>query len=355
MYKIGLLYGDGIGPEITKATEIALKAATEKVGLEIEYPVYPMGWEAIEEFDNPVPEVTIEGLKTCDAWVFGPHDSAAYPPKHFARANPSGTMRITYDLFSNVRPARSYPGVQSRVGEANVIVLRENSEGLLPDRNMYKGWGEFMPDENTVILNGVVTRKATERIAHEGFKLAQSRNNHLTIVHKANVLQWSTGFFRDVIYEIGEKHYPEVKIDDYHIDAMAAHMVKRLNDFDVIVTTNLFGDILSDLAGELTGSLGLGPSINTNETQCMAQAAHGSAPDIAGQNIANPVGIMLSAAMMCDWLATNRDEPKFAEAGKLLEDAILETMEAKELTPDMGGNLNTTEFTERVVKRIEEK
>lgn len=351
-YKIGLLYGDGIGPEITKATEAMMKAAVEKHQISAVFPVYPMGWEGIKKYNDPVPEITKEGLKTCDAWVFAPHDSAAYPEPHFSRANPSGTMRHYFDLYCNARPAKSYPGVVSRVGEADVIVVRENSEGSLPDRNMYKGWGEFMPDPDTVILNSVFTRKATERVAHEAFKLTMQRKKHLTIAHKANVIQWSYGMFRSVIKEIGEKYYPEVRIDDFHIDAMTAHMVKRLKDFDVIVTTNLFGDILSDLAGELTGSLGLGPAINTNATQCMAQAAHGSAPDIAGKNIANPAGLMLSAVMMFEWLATNRNDQTFADAAKTMQDAVLSAMEDGILTPDMGGEETTTSFTEAVVKRI---
>lgn len=351
-YKIGLLYGDGIGPEITKATELVMKAVVKKCDIDVEFPVYPMGWEGIEKYNDPVPQITKDGLKTCDAWVFAPHDSAAYPEPHFSRANPSGTMRHYFDLYSNARPAKTYPGVKSRVGEADVIVFRENSEGMLPDRNMYKGWGEFMPDKDTVILNSVFTRKAAERIAHEAFKAAMKRKKHVTIVHKANVIQWSYGLFRSVCYEIGEKYYPEVKVDDFHIDAMTAHMVKRLNEFDVIVTTNLFGDILSDLAGELTGSLGLGPAINTNETQCMAQAAHGSAPDIAGQNIANPVGLMLSASMMFDWLATNRNDEKFAKASDMMEKAILATMAKGKLTPDMGGTESTTSFAEAVVEEV---
>ena len=351
-YKIGLCYGDAIGPEITKATEAMMKAATEKVGLDIEWPVYPMGWEGIEKYKNPVPDVTIEGLKTCDAWVFAPHDSAAYPKEYFERANPSGTMRHVFDLYSNARPAKVYPGVKKekiRVNpEADIVVFRENSEGSLPDRS----WGEIMPSEDMVISMSVFSRKATERIAHEAFKCAMRRKKHLTIAHKANVIQWAYGFFRSVIQEIGAKYYPEVRIDDFHIDAMTAHLVRHMQDFDVIVTTNLFGDILSDLAGELTGSLGLGPGINPNDHQCMAQAAHGSAPDIAGKNIANPTGLMLSACMMFDWLAQNRNEPKFEEAAKMMEKAVLDTMEAGEVTPDMGGTESTTSYTDKIVARI---
>ena len=353
-YKIGLLYGDGIGPEITEATAKIMKAAVKHCSVDVDFVRYPMGWEAIKEYGDPLPEYTKEQLKTCDSWVFAPHDSASYPKEHFERANPSGTMRHEFDLFSNCRPAKTYPGVEKRVNnDADVLVFRENSEGALPDRNMYWGWGEFMPSEDMVILNSVFTRKATERIAHEAFKMAMKRKKHVTIVHKANVIQKAYGLFKSVIYEIGKKYYPEVTIDDYHIDAMAAHMVKRLKDFDVIVTTNLFGDILSDLAGELTGSLGLGSAINTNETQCMAQAAHGSAPDIAGQNIANPVGLILSAVMMLDWLANNRNDSKLEDVARVMEDAVLKTMEAGILTPDMGGKESTTSFAEAVVREIE--
>lgn len=355
MYKIGLLYGDGIGPEITKATESVLKDITRRVGIEVEFPVFPMGWKGIEKYNNPVPEVTIEGLRKCDAWVFAPHDSAAYPPEHFFdRPNPSGTMRQVFNLYSNARPAKSYPGINSRVGTCDVVIYRENIEGELPDRNMYKGYGEFMPSSDVVISTSVFTRKGSEQIAHAAFKEAMKREKHLTIVHKANVIKIGTGFFRDICYEVGKKYYPEVKVDDYHIDAMAAHMVKRLDDFDVIVTTNLFGDILSDLAGELTGSLGLGPSINTNDTQCMAQAAHGSAPDIAGKNIANPVGLMLSAVKMLQWLATNREDIRFNKAAEHMETAILDVMEKGTVTPDMGGNETTSSYTDLILSELEE-
>lgn len=351
-YKIGLLYGDGIGPEITMATEEMMKAAVEKFAISAEFPVYPMGWVGIKEYGTPVPEITLKGLETCDAWVFAPHDCAAYPEPYRSQTNPSGTMRHHFDLYSNARPAKSYPGVKSRVGEADVVVFRENTEGLMPDRNMFKGWGEFMPDENTVILNGKFTRKATERIAHEAFKMAMTRRKKVAIIHKANVLQWSYGLFKSVCYEVGHKYYPEVEIEDYHIDAMAAHMVKRLGDFDVVLTTNLFGDILSDLAGELTGSLGLGPAINTNETQCMAQAAHGSAPDIAGKNIANPVGLMLSAVMMFEWMSVKHMDPKLKAAADVMQRAVLGVMEREILTPDMGGKETTTSFTQAVVDEI---
>jgi len=352
-YQVGLLYGDGIGPEITKATEQMLKAAVKKHGISMNFPIFPMGWEAIKKYNNPLPQITLDGLKECQGWVFAPHDSASYPEEHFRRANPSGTIRHEFDLYSNARPARTYPGVKSVVGEADVIVFRENSEGSLPDRNMYKGWGEFMPTPDMAILNSVFTRRAAERIAHEAFKMAMKRKKHVSIVHKANVIQMCYGLFRSVCYEVGKTYYPEVRIDDYHIDAMTAHLVRHMQDFDCIVTTNLFGDILSDLACELTGSLGLGPSINSNDTQCMAQAAHGSAPDIAGRDIANPIGLMLSAVMMFDWMGTRYDDSVLTEASKDMENAIIAIMKSGICTPDMGGICSTSKFAEEVVEQLE--
>jgi len=244
------------------------------------------------------------------------------------------------------------PGIKSHVGEADVVVFRENTEGMLPDRNMYKGLGEFMPSKDMALLVAVFTRKATERIAHEAFKLAMKRKKKVTIVHKANVIQMGYGLFKDVCYEVALQ-YPEVTVDDYHIDAMTAHMVRRLGDFDVIVTTNLFGDILSDLAGELVGSLGLSPSINTNGNQCMAQAAHGSAPDIAGKNIANPTGLILSAAMMLRWLDTRYQDSRLSLAADDIEKSVDRLMEIKVVTMDLGGSATTTGYTEALVNEME--
>lgn len=353
-YRIGILYGDAIGPEITKATEVIMKAAVKKVGVDIEFPVYPMGWEGIEKYNEPVPDVTKEGLKTCDGWIFAPHDSAAYPPEHFKKMNPSGTMRHYFDLFSGQRPARCYPGVRSHVPEtSDVIVFRENTEGALPDRNVFKGYGEFMPTPDMVISMTKITRQATERLAHEAFKAAMRRKKHLTIVHKANVVQMAGDLFRSTIKEVGAKYYPEVRIDDFHIDAMTAHLVRRMPDFDVIITTNLFGDILSDLACELTGSLGLGPAINTNDHQCMAQASHGSAPDIAGKNIANPIGIALSTVMMFDWLAQEHNDPRMEKIARLMENSIYDSMREGFVTPDLGGKASTSGFGDHCAELIE--
>lgn len=356
VYKIGLCYGDAIGPEITKATEVVMKAAVQKVGVEVEWPVYPMGWEGIEKYGDPVPQVTKDGLASCHGWVFAPHDSAAYPEEQFRKLNPSGEMRHYFDLYANKRPAQVYPGEarkKSHVGDdVDIVVYRENTEGFLPDRNMFKGYGEMMPNPDMVLSMSVITRQGTERVAREAFKTAMKRKKYLTIVHKANVVKMAGDLWRSTIKELGAREFPEVRIDDFHIDAMTAHLVRHPQDFDVIVCTNLFGDIVSDLVGELTGSLGLGPGINTNDHQCMAQAAHGSAPDIAGKDIANPTGLMISASMMFDWLADRYQDPKLSEVSRLIEQNVLKAMEEGFVTPDMKGTASCSGYGDHIAELI---
>lgn len=350
-YKIGVLYGDGIGPEITKATVEVLSAAAERFSnTKLEFIDLPMGWVGIEEHGDPIPQVTKDALKETHGWIMGPHDSAAYPAEYKVNRNPSGELRHYFDLYSNVRPAKTMPGIKSVAGEADLVIFRENTEGFYCDRNMYVGVGEWQITPDIVISAGVFTRKAIERIAHEAFRMAMQRRKKVTIVHKANVIKLGTGLFLNVCLEIGQQ-YQEVTVDDYHIDAMAAHLVRRTKDFDVIVTENMYGDILSDLTGELVGSLGLAPSINTNENQAMAQAAHGSAPDIAGKNIANPMGIMLSTVMFLDWLSGRHDDPELFQLARHMENAIRTTVAEGVCTRDLGGNASTSEFAEAIVER----
>jgi 3-isopropylmalate dehydrogenase len=352
-YKIGVLYGDGIGPEITKATVEVLTAATNLMdGTEFEFMELPMGWEGIEKHNDPIPPFTKDALKETHGWIMGPHDSAAYPKEHKENRNPSGELRVYFDLYANVRPAKTMEGIRSVVGEADLVIYRENTEGYYCDRNMYVGVGEWKITPDIVISSGVFTRKAIERIAHAAFKMAQQRRNKVTIVHKANVIKLGSGLFLDVCREVGQQ-YPNVDIDDYHIDAMAAHLVRRAKDFDVIVTENMFGDILSDLAGELVGSLGLAPSINSNEHQAMAQAAHGSAPDIAGKNIANPTGIMLSTVMFLDWLAVQHNDSEVSDIARIMENGLYSAVSDGVKTKDLGGSASTTEFTQAIIERLQ--
>ena len=351
-YRIGVLHGDGIGPEIVPASVRVLDAALAG-GPTIEWVELPLGFKAIEEFGIAVPQQTLEGLAQVDGWLLGPHDSAAYPEPHKSMLNPSGTIRKHFDLFANIRPAKSFAEMNAIVPGTDLVIVRENTQGFYADRNTYRGSGEFMPSPDVAIAMGIITRDACDRIARSAFDLARLRRKHVTIVHKANVLRLTTGLFRDVAREVATE-YPDVTVDDFHIDAMTVHLVRRADRFDVIVTENMFGDILSDLAGEIAGSLGIAPSINASDRHAMAQASHGSAPDIAGQGIANPIAMILSSSMLLVWLAGRRDDPALVDAAHRIDEAVEATVLDGTATKDMGGTASTSEFTDAVVARLGE-
>jgi 3-isopropylmalate dehydrogenase len=351
-YRLGVLKGDGIGPEIVEATLQVLDAAQRRdARLRCEWVPIPMGWEAIRAAGSALPESAIETLTACDAWILGPHDSVSYPPALREVLNPSGVLRKRFDLYANIRPARAYPGLPAVCPKMDLVIARENTEGFYADRNMAWGIGEFMPTPDVALAVGKITRQATERIARTAFALAQQRRRKVAIVHKANVLRKTSGLFLDVCRGVGAE-FPEVVVEDYHIDAMTALLVRRGEDFDVIVAENMFGDILSDLTGELSGSLGMAPSINASATQAMAQASHGSAPDIAGKGVANPVGMILSAAMLLAWLGGERKDPAAGEAGHAIERAVAAVLENGPRTRDLCGTAGTNEFTAAVVQHL---
>jgi 3-isopropylmalate dehydrogenase len=351
-YRLGVLLGDGIGPEIVPSSVTVLDAAVAAAGVEpVDWVELPLGRAAIDEHGSHTPESTLDALAGLDAWLLGPHDSAAYPEPHRSRLNPSGTIRKHFGLYANIRPAKAFEGGKAVVPGTDLVIVRENTEGFYADRNTHAGTGEFMPTPDVAISMGIITRQACERIARSAFELAQRRSKKLTIVHKANVLRLTTGLFRDVCREVG-KDYPDVTVDDFHIDAMTVHLVRAADRFDVIVTENMFGDILSDLAGEIAGSLGIAPSINSSDTHAMAQAAHGSAPDIAGQDIANPIAMILSSAMLLDWLGATHDDPRLVDAAARVERAVAAAVAAGTSTRDLGGSASTSEFTAAVVDAI---
>jgi 3-isopropylmalate dehydrogenase len=347
-YRLGVLHGDGIGPEVVPAAVRAVDAACPDP---IDWVELPFGGSAIEEHGDAVPPPTLATLAELDGWLLGPHDSAAYPEPHRSKLNPSGTVRKHFDLFANIRPAKAFAGGKAVVPGIDLVIVRENTEGFYADRSTYAGAGEFMPSPDVAIALGIITRRAVERIAHEAFELARRRGKRVTIVHKANVLKMTTGLFRDVCREVAAG-YPDVTVDDFHVDAMTVHLVRRADAFDVIVTENMFGDILSDLAGEIAGSLGIAPSINASGTRAMAQAAHGGAPDIAGRNIANPIAMMLSSAMLLSWLGRRHNDPASLDAALRLERGIETAVRSGVTTPDMGGSATTTEFTAAVVEAV---
>ncbi|RJO69235.1 isocitrate/isopropylmalate dehydrogenase family protein [Nocardia panacis] len=348
--RLGLIEGDGIGPEVVRATRLVVDEALSASGvMPVDWVPLPMGLTAIAECGAPLPESTLAALDGLDAWILGPHDNAAYPPE--TRIAPGGVIRKRFDLYANIRPARAFEGVRATASDIDLVLVRENSEGFYADRNMFAGSGEFQPTADVALAVGLVTRAATERIAREACLLAATRRGRVTIVHKANVLPMTMGLFRDVCYEVA-REYPTVRVDDLHVDAAAAQMVRAAAEFDVLVTENMFGDILSDLAGELAGSLGLAASLNCSATRAMAQAVHGAAPALAGHNRANPAALQLSAAMLLHWLGIRDGNEALRQAGARVDRAVAATLAAGIATADLGGLASTSEFTEQVCARV---
>ncbi|WP_330231878.1 isocitrate/isopropylmalate family dehydrogenase [Nocardia sp. NBC_00508] len=350
--RLGLIDGDGIGPEVVRAARQVVDEALSAAGAaRVDWVPLAMGHRAIAEFGTPLPEQTLDALDGVDGWILGPHDNVSYPAEHRVAVAPGGAIRKRFGLYANIRPARAFAGVRAAAPDIDLVIVRENSEGFYADRNMFAGTGEFAPTPDIAMSVGLVTRAACERIAHQAFRLAATRRKRVTIVHKANVLPLTMGLFRDVCYAVAHA-YPGVDVDDEHVDAAAAHLVRAAADYDVLVTENLFGDILSDLAGELSGSLGLAASLNCSATKAMAQAVHGAAPALAGHNRANPAALQMSSAMLLRWLAARDAETPLAQAGARIERAVAATLEAGIATSDIGGMASTSEFTEQVCARV---
>jgi 3-isopropylmalate dehydrogenase len=351
-YRLGVMLGDGIGPEIVPASVRVVDAALAAAGADpVAWRELPLGASAIEEHGSAIPAATLEALAGMDGWLLGPHDSAAYPEPFRSQLNPSGAIRKHFDLYANVRPARGFEGGTAIAPDTDLVIMRENTQGFYADRNTYAGTGEYMPTADVAVAMGVFTRPAIERIARAAYELARRRRNRVTIVHKANVLQLSFGLFKRVCLEVAEA-YPDVEVDDFHIDAMTVHLLRRASAFDVVVTENMLGDILSDMAGELAGSLGIAPSLNASDDRAMAQAAHGSAPDIAGKGLANPIAMILSAGMLLDWLGTRYRDARATDAAVRVEDGVRAAVRGGVSTRDLGGTASTDEFTDAVVERI---
>lgn len=287
-----------------------------------------------------------------DGTIFGPVSHFDYPPRAQGGINQSAELRVVFKLYANVRPSRSLPGFSVLREPMDLVIVRENTEGFYSDRNMHVGPGEFMPDPDTAMSIRKITRRASTSVARAAFELARTRRQKLTVVHKANVLKLSDGFWLECVREVAAE-YPDVELRPLIVDATAARLVKSPAEFDVLVTTNMFGDILSDEASELSGSLGLGGSINVGADVCVAQAQHGSAPDIAGQGIANPVSLIRSAGMLLDWFGHRAGRDELVRAARLLDervDAVLADPATR--TRDLGGSLGTAEFTDALLARL---
>lgn len=340
--KIVVLPGDGIGPETMAATVDVLEAASQRFGLNLDLIHDVAGHESLKLNGATVTPALLDKVRAADGLMLGPMATYEFKDESKGEINPSKFFRKSLDLYANIRPARTYPGMPARLGEFDLVVVRENTEGFYSDRNIESGSSEMLITSDVVISLRRITRLCCERIARSAFELAMTRGKHVTIVHKANVLKLGDGMFIDICHQVG-REFTEVRIDDFIVDAMMAHVVRAPQRFDVIVTTNMFGDILSDLTAELSGSLGLGGSLNAGYDHAMGQAAHGSAPDIAGQNIANPFSLILSAGMLLSWYGQRKGVQSFLDASAAIEKTAFAAVAAKEATRDAGGMLGTQE------------
>ena len=327
-YRIAVIPGDGIGKEVMEAALLVLDA----LDIDFDYVYGQAGDECLLNNGTALPDETIEIVRNADACLFGAAGETA--------ADVIVRLRQEMKMFANLRPVKSYPNTKSIAGDIDFMIVRENTEGLyIADQEEI--------NEDGAIAKRIITRKAEKRIIDYAFKYARDNNKtKVTGVHKANVLKKSDGLFREIFYEVGES-YPEIEKEDFYVDATAMYLITRPETFEVIVTTNLFGDILSDEGAGLVGGLGLIPSANIGYEGALFEPVHGSAPDIAGEGIANPIAMILSCVMMLRYLNEN-------EAADRLDEAILKVLsEAETLTGDMGGTASTMEVAYEIRRYIE--
>jgi 3-isopropylmalate dehydrogenase len=275
-----------------------------------------------------------------------------YPPPSEGGINISASFRVKLDLYANIRPAHTRAFLGRGAPGMDLVIVRELTEGFYADRNMFKGWAELMPTEDMAISLRKITRQACQRIARRAFEVAEERRQKVTAVHKANVMRITDGLFLESVRQVAVD-YPHVTYEEKIVDAVAALLVRDPSQFDVMVTTNLFGDILSDLTSELAGSIGLAGSLMAGDDLAAAQAQHGSAPDIAGQNVANPTSMILSVAMLLSWLGKRRNDPNLLKASRAMTEATDRTLENPQFrTRDLGGTMNTDAFAAQVAAAI---
>ncbi|MEM8569953.1 MAG: isocitrate/isopropylmalate dehydrogenase family protein [Pseudomonadota bacterium] len=343
------LPGDGIGPEITAATRTVVQAAAETHGLTIKLEDAAIGFAALKRDGTTLPQRVIDAAKAADGVILGPVSHNAYPPVAEGGRNPSGGLRRELDLFANIRPAISFAGVPTPTGQPiDVVVVRENLEGFYADRNLFKGPGEIMPVPGVALATRRITANVSERIAQAGYRIAAKRKaRKVAVVHKANVMRVSDGLFLETVRDVA-RAFNGIETEEILVDAAAALLVRDPSRFDVILTTNMFGDILSDLCSELAGGLGLAASLNRGPDHAVAQAQHGSAPDIAGQDRANPVSLIGSAAMLLEHLQASGP-------AEIIQAAIRTALAQPETrTKDLKGQLGTRAFADTLCRIIRE-
>ena len=337
MYKISLITGDGIGPEISESAISVLDAIHDKFDLKFEITQLPAGDKALAETGKALPDDTISVIKQSDACLKAPVGESA--------ADVIVVLRRTLDLYANIRPAKSYPHMPALREDIDMVIVRENTEDL------YTGQ-EFSLGDSAVALR-VISETASKRIAKYAFETAMLRDSakKVTCVHKSNVMRVTDGLFAKACTDVS-KEYPDIAFEEMYVDACAMNLIRQPEQFDVIVTTNLFGDILSDESSQVVGGLGMAPAANIGDSFALFEPVHGAAFDIAGQNIANPSSFLLSIKMMLDWLAVKNNDPKCIEIGAKLESVIFDLVKLGAKTRDIGGDMSTREFTGRITSSL---
>jgi len=336
-YRVALIPGDGIGPELTETTLLVIDAVQKKLKLDLEFTELEAGDACYQKRGVALPQETIEAIRTSHVCIKGPVGETA--------ADVIVKLRMMFDLYANIRPIRSYSGVPCLRDDIDFVFVRENTEGL------YKGY-EFLLDDTAVALR-IITRKGSERIARKAFELAMRRNSKrkVTAVHKANVLRVTCGLFAQVCREVA-KEYPDVSFNEQYVDAASMRLIKEPHSYDVIVTTNLFGDILSDEAAQLVGGLGMAPGGNIGDDFALFEPVHGSAPTRVGKHNANPCSMILASKMMLEWLGERYGDPVCSKAADAVETGVREVLRKALTVPDFGGKLKTVEMGEAIADEI---
>ncbi|QSR48659.1 isocitrate dehydrogenase [Aeromonas veronii] len=331
--KITVIPGDGIGPSII---ESAIQILTH-AGCDFEYEYADAGLVALEKHGELLPQATLDLIEKNKVSLKGPLTTPV--GGGFTSINVS--LRKKFNLYANVRPVISFKGTRSRYDNIDIITVRENTEG------MYSGAGQKRSDDNkSAEAMSIITREGAERIVKFAFELArQEGRKKVTIIHKANILKSTSGLFLEVAREIAS-HYPDIQSEEMIVDAACMNLVMYPERFDVMVTTNLFGDILSDLCAGLVGGLGMAPGANIGDSAAIFEAVHGSAPDIAGKNIANPTSVILASIQMLEYLGMQ-------DKAERIREAVRATIESGDrVTRDLGGSASTSEFTQAIIDRL---
>jgi 3-isopropylmalate dehydrogenase len=350
--KLGILEGDDIGLEVVPECIKVMRAAAARTGLLIDWHPLPIGKRGHEQHGNTLPAVTEKTLRELDGWVMGPIGHAAYPRGDATWVMPP--VRKKFDLFAAVRPSLSHQNLSSVHKDVDIVFVREITEGMLYSETVVAGLPEFRPNDDVTVAARVITRKGSNRVAREAFEIARTRpRKKVTAAHKEPVYRLACGMFAEECRKVA-REYPDVAFEEMMIDSTSMKLVMMPQHFDVVVTTNQFGDILSDIGAGLVGGLGLAPGLCVGAHQAMAQATHGSAPDIAGRNIANPYAMIMSGQMLLAWLGRKRGEAKATAAAELIQAAVRKVIrEGKTLTRDLGGAASTQEMGDAIAAAVD--